>query len=63
MSELQRVQDAAFAKGFAFGKYTNDVPLEQDIIDLVDNSNELMREFLAEYRRGFTAGMLETIRN
>ncbi len=33
--ELEKVLEAAWAKGFAFGKYTQDIPLSQDIIVLL----------------------------
>lgn len=60
--ELEKVLEAAWNKGFAFGKYTQDIPLSQDIIELLENSNELMREYMLEFRRAVTSGMLETLR-
>ena len=61
--ELTKVLDAAWAKGFAFGKYTQDIPLSQDIIELLENSNVFMREYMTEYKRAVTAGMLQTLRS
>ena len=61
--ELTKVLDAAWNKGFAFGKYTQDIPLSQDIIELLENSNVFMREYMTEYKRAVTAGMLCTLRN
>ncbi|MEL4297702.1 hypothetical protein [Acinetobacter ursingii] len=61
--ELQKVLDAAWDKGFAFGKYTQDIPLTQEIIALLENSNEFMREYMTEYKRAVTAGMLQTLRS
>lgn len=61
--ELEKVLDAAWAKGFAFGKYTQDILLSQDIIQLLENSNEFMREYITEYKRAVTAGMLCTLRS
>lgn len=61
--EMNKVLDAAWNKGFAFGKYTQDIQLSQDILSLLDNSNELMREYLKEFSRAVTSGMLETMRD
>ena len=61
--ELQKVLDSAWNKGFAFGKYTQDILLTADVIALLENSNELMREYMLEFRRAVTSGMLETLRN
>lgn len=61
--QLTKVLDAAWNKGFAFGKYTQDIQLSQDILSLLDNSNELMREYLKEFSRAVTSGMLETMRD
>ncbi|NCU24857.1 hypothetical protein DZC41_15740 [Acinetobacter haemolyticus] len=60
--ELEKVLQAAWNKGFAFGKYTQDIPLTADVIALLENSNELMREYMLEFRRAVTSGMLETLR-
>ena len=61
--QMNKVLDAAWNKGFAFGKYTQDIQLPQDILSLLDNSNELMREYLKEFSRAVTSGMLETMRD
>ncbi|MQZ56008.1 hypothetical protein F4T90_00870 [Acinetobacter junii] len=61
-SELDKVLEAAWAKGFAFGKYTQDIPLSQDIIGLLENSNEFMNEYMLEFRNAVKSGMLETLR-
>ena len=61
--ELEKVLDAAWAKGFAFGKYTHDIPLSPEIIALLENSNEFMREYMTEYKRAVIAGMLQTLRS
>ena len=61
--ELTKVLDAAWNKGFAFGKYTQDIPLSPEIIALLENSNEFMREYMIEYKRAVTAGMLQTLRS
>ena len=60
--ELEKVLEAAWAKGFAFGKYTQDIPLSQDIIVLLENSNEFMNEYMLEFRNAVKSGMLETLR-
>lgn len=62
-SELTKVLDAAWNKGFSFGKYTHDIPLSPEIIALLENSNEFMREYMTEYKRAVTAGMLQTLRS
>ena len=61
--ELAKVLEAAWNKGFAFGKYTQDVPLTLDVIELLENSNELMKEYMLEFRKAVASGMLETLRN
>ena len=61
--EMNKVLDAAWNKGFAFGKYTQDIQLSQDVLSLLDNSNELMREYLKEFSRAVTSGMLEMMRD
>ena len=61
--ELEKVLEAAWNKGFAFGKYTQDIPFSQDIIELLENSNVFMREYMIEYKRAVTAGMLQTLRS
>ena len=60
---IDEIKDVAFGHGFAFGKYTQDIPLSQDIIQLLENSNVFMREYMTEYKRAVTAGMLQTLRS
>ncbi|SUU22789.1 hypothetical protein [Acinetobacter haemolyticus] len=60
--ELEKVLEAAWNKGFAFGKYTQDIQLTADVIALLENSDHLMREYMLEFRRAVTSGMLETLR-
>ena len=61
--ELEKVLEAAWNKGFAFGKYTQDIPLSSDVIALLENSNELMRDYIHEFSRAVKSGMLETLRD
>jgi hypothetical protein len=63
MNEKQIVSESAFGKGYAFGKYTQDVLLKQDILDLLENSNELMNIFRLEFNNGFIAGQADTKRD
>lgn len=62
MSEQNLIEEAAYSKGFAMGKYTQDIPLSASIIQLLENSTELMNLFIDEYRKGFKFGMLQTLR-
>lgn len=63
MNEKQIVSEAAYEKGYVFGKYTQDVLLKQDILELLENSNELMNIFRLEFNNGFKAGQADTNRN
>lgn len=60
--EMNKVLDAAWNKGFAFGKYTQDVQLSDEVLQLLDNSNDFMKAYLREFNRAVTSGMLETMR-
>lgn len=63
INQKQIVSDAAYAKGFALGKYTQDILLTQQVLDLLENSNSLMRIFRLEFNNGFVAGSADTQRS
>lgn len=63
MNNKQIVSDAAYQKGYALGKYTQDILLTQDVLDLLENSNSLMRIFRLEFNNGFLSGLADTQRS
>lgn len=59
---LDEIQDEGFAHGFVFGKYTEQVSLNEDLKALLDNSKEGIQAYMDGFNLGFKQGMIETHR-
>lgn len=59
---LDEIQDEGFAHGFVFGKYTEQVSLNEDLKALLDNSKEGIQAYMDGFNSGFKQGMIETHR-
>lgn len=59
---LQEIQDEGFAHGFVFGKYTEQVSLNEDLKAILDNSKEGIQAYMRGFNMGFKQGMIETHR-
>lgn len=61
MSE-QDLQDVAWSHGYAFGKYTQQTLINDDLIVLLDNSKRMLILYQESYNQGFKAGLADTQR-
>lgn len=62
MSE-QDLQEVAWSHGYAFGKYTQQTLLDDELKVQLDNSKRLIELYQQSYNQGFTAGIADTHRN
>lgn len=59
---LDEIQDEGFAHGFVFGKYTEQITLDEDLKAVLDNSKEGIKSYMDGFNSGFKQGMIETHR-
>lgn len=64
MNEIsQKVAERAYEIGYVFGKYTQQVLLEEDLLKEIDNSNKLLNIYLENFNNGVKSGMSDTHRS
>lgn len=59
---IDELKDTAFGHGFAFGKYTEQVIIDDRLKALLDTNQGAMREYMASYNDGFNLGFADTLR-
>lgn len=59
---LDEIADIGWAHGFAFGKYTQQTKLDNDLIAVLDNSIEGINQYMQSFNAGFNHGLIETSR-
>lgn len=62
MTDLE-IQELAWSHGYAFGKYTAQVTLSDELIKILDNSKRLIIMYNEHYNIGFKAGVADTVRS
>lgn len=59
---LDEIKEQAFGHGFAFGKYTEQVILDDEFKKVLDTDQVAMREYMTAYNDGFNTGFADTLR-
>lgn len=59
---LDEIADIGWAHGFAFGKYTQQIKLDDDLIAVLDNSIEGITQYMQSFNDGFAQGLIQTSR-
>lgn len=59
---LDEIKETAWGHGWAFGKYTQQVVLDDDLKAFLDNSKQAIVAYMSEYNLGFKAGLAESFR-
>lgn len=59
---MDELKDTAFGHGFAFGKYTEQVIIDDKLKALLDTNQDAMRLYIQSYNDGFNLGFADTLR-
>ena len=59
---LDEIADIGWAHGFAFGKYTQQARIGEDLQAVLDNSIEGITQYMQSFNAGFGHGLIETSR-
>lgn len=59
---MDELKDTAFGHGFAFGKYTEQVIIDDKLKALLDTNQDAMRLYMQSYNDGFNLGFADTLR-
>ena len=60
--DIDKVKEDAFGHGFAFGKYTQQCILSDELKAVLDTDATAMREYMASFNEGFNLGFSDTVR-
>ena len=60
--DIDKVKEDAFGHGFAFGKYTQQSILSDELKAVLDTDATAMREYMASFNEGFNLGFADTLR-
>lgn len=59
---LSEIENVGFTHGFAFGKHTVQLPLNEKLTDVLDNNREAIIAYMKGYNEGFNCGCAESPR-
>lgn len=59
---IDEIKDVAFGHGFAFGKYTEQVMIDDKLKAILDTNQDAMRLYMQSYNEGFNLGFADTLR-
>lgn len=60
---IETVKEIAYGHGFAFGKYTRQITIDDDLLKELDNSTSLIVAYIESYYEGVKAGIADTHRD
>lgn len=60
--DIENIKEEAFGHGFAFGKYTQQCILSDELKAVLDTDATAMREYMASFNEGFNLGFADTVR-
>ncbi len=59
---IDEIKDVAFGHGFAFGKYTEQVMIDDKLKAILDTNQDAIKTYMAAYNDGFNLGFADTLR-
>ena len=59
---IDDIKDTAFGHGFAFGKYTEQVIIDDKLKEVLDTNQDAIKAYMASYNEGFNLGFADTLR-
>lgn len=59
---LEQLKDAGYEHGWVFGKYTQQIKLDDDLQLVLDSSKQGIMSYMQGYNDGFKAGFAEAFR-
>lgn len=59
---IDDIKDTAFGHGFAFGKYTEQIVIDDKLKEVLDTNQDAIKAYMASYNEGFNLGLADTLR-
>ena len=59
---IDDIKDTAFGHGFAFGKYTEQIIIDDKLKEVLDTNQDAIKAYMASYNEGFNLGFADTLR-
>jgi len=59
---IDDIKDTAFGHGFAFGKYTEQIIIDDKLKEVLDTNHDAIKAYMASYNEGFNLGFADTLR-
>lgn len=59
---IDDIKDTAFGHGFAFGKYTEQIVIDDKLKEVLDTNQDAIKAYMASYNEGFNLGFADTLR-
>lgn len=59
---IDEIKDVAFGHGFAFGKYTEQIIIDDKLKEVLDTNQDAIKAYMASYNEGFNLGFADTLR-
>lgn len=59
---IEQISEVAWSHGWVFGKYTQQVMIDDDLLKVLDNSKSAIVAYNDSFREGFLAGLAEARR-
>lgn len=59
---IDEIKETAFGHGFAFGKYTEQIIIDDKLKEVLDTNQHAIKAYMASYNEGFNLGFADTLR-
>lgn len=59
---IDDIKDTAFGHGFAFGKYTEQIIIDDKLKEVLDTNQDAIKAYMVSYNEGFNLGFADTLR-
>ncbi len=59
---IDEIKDVAFGHGFAFGKYTEQIIIDDKLKEVLDTNQDAIKAYMSSYNEGFNLGFADTLR-
>lgn len=59
---IDEIKETAFGHGFAFGKYTEQIIIDDKLKEVLDTNHDAIEAYMASYNEGFNLGFADTLR-
>ena len=59
---IDEIKETAFGHGFAFGKYTEQIIIDDKLKEVLDTNHDAIKAYMTSYNEGFNLGFADTLR-